>query len=339
MEKTIVVTGVAGFIGFHVARKLLDAGWAVIGIDNLSSYYDVGLKRSRLALLSGFKKFLFFKSDLSDKKSTQEIFRNAPESPVIHLAAQAGVRFSLLRPDLYVEANLSGFLNVLEACRENKSRHLIFASSSSVYGANSKLPFSTSDAVDHPVSLYAATKKSNELMAHSYSHLFEIPCTGLRFFTVYGPWGRPDMAYYSFTKALYDGAPLSVFGRGELLRDFTYVDDICEGIYRLIGTIPKRISGRSPAPNESNIADYKLYNIGNNKPVTVMELVRTLESVTGRKASINFLPVQPGDVPATFADIGDLFEVTGFKPQTSLSDGMQHFVQWFKEFHRIRDAL
>jgi UDP-glucuronate 4-epimerase len=331
----ILVTGAAGFIGFHLSQRLLKLDYHVLGIDNLNDYYDVELKKDRLKMLEGKPNFQFYKIDLADGKSLNSIFENHPIDIVINLAAQAGVRYSLIHPQSYVHSNLMGFFNIIEACRHFHIKHLIYASSSSVYGANAKIPFSTGDTVDHPVSLYAATKKSNELMAHTYSHLFHLPTTGLRFFTVYGPWGRPDMAYYSFTKNIFKGNTIKVYNYGDMSRDFTYIDDIVEGIVRLLDKPPKANSywnNQIPDPSKSH-APYKIYNIGNHNPVKLMDFIATLEELIGSRANIEFLPMQPGDVKMNYADITDLREDIGFYPTTSIEKGLSHFVDWYKNYH------
>jgi UDP-glucuronate 4-epimerase len=331
----ILVTGAAGFIGFHLSQRLLELDYHVLGIDNLNDYYDVELKKDRLKMLEGKPNFQFYKIDLADGKSLNSIFENHPIDIVINLAAQAGVRYSLIHPQSYVHSNLMGFFNIIEACRHFHIKHLIYASSSSVYGANTKIPFSTEDTVDHPVSLYAATKKSNELMAHTYSHLFHLPTTGLRFFTVYGPWGRPDMAYYSFTKNIFKGNTIKVYNYGDMSRDFTYIDDIVEGIVRLLDKTPKANSywnNQISDPSKSH-APYKIYNIGNHNPVKLMDFIATLEELIGSRANIEFLPMQPGDVKMNYADITDLREDIGFYPTTSIEKGLSHFVDWYKNYH------
>lgn len=328
----ILVTGAAGFIGFHLTRRLLAEGFHVIGIDNLNDYYDVQLKKDRLKLLEGNTHFEFFQMDLSDRESLYQLFEDNTIPIVINLAAQAGVRYSLTNPHSYVTSNLVGFVNILEACRHYSVGHLIYASSSSVYGANITIPFSTKHSVDHPVSLYAASKKANELMAHTYSHLFQIPTTGLRFFTVYGPWGRPDMAYYSFTKDIMEERPIKVFNNGDMRRDFTYIDDIVEGIVRLLDKPPKYNSEWdrvNPDPSTS-YAPYKVYNIGNHNPVKLMDFIKILENLIGKKAKMEFLPMQAGDVKETYADITDLNKDVGFYPTTSIEEGLAHFVKWYK---------
>ena len=337
-KKLYLVTGAAGFIGFHLSKRLLEEGCKVIGLDNLNDYYDVNLKKARLEILEKEDKFTFVYADLQDKKAIDKIFQQNKIDIVVNLAAQAGVRYSIINPYAYIESNIMGFMNVLEACRHNEVEHLVYASSSSVYGANKKMPFSTSDNVDHPVSLYAATKKSNELMAHTYSHLYGIPTTGLRFFTVYGPWGRPDMALFLFTKAILNNEPIKVFNYGKMERDFTYIDDIIEGVVRVIANPPK--------PNENydiirenpstSSAPYKIYNIGNNKPVELMEFIETIEKHLGKKAKMEFLPMQAGDVPKTYADVDDLVRDVGFKPETSIDEGIGEFVKWYKEYYEVR---
>lgn len=326
----ILVTGAAGFIGMHVVDRLLHEGYPVIGADVLNDYYDVSLKEARLSKLLRHENFTFYKTDLSEEEQTKKLFSQYDFEQVIHLAAQAGVRYSLQNPHSYIQSNIVAFMNILEACRYHPVSHLIYASSSSVYGANEKRPYSTSDHVDHPISLYAATKKANELMAHTYSHLYKIPTTGLRFFTVYGPYGRPDMAYFSFTKKLFERKPIQVFNYGKMERDFTYIDDIVEGIHKLIWLPPKEGSEQKQGQASSL---YKLYNIGNNKPVSLMDFIYTLEKYTGEQAIIEYLPIQPGDVKATYADIDDLTKATGFKPITSIEEGLKKFVQWYKEYY------
>ncbi|HUV49716.1 MAG TPA: NAD-dependent epimerase [Anaerolineae bacterium] len=333
--KTVLITGAAGFIGFHLAKRLLDSGCHVAGVDNLNHYYDVGLKEDRLEILASNENFKFHKTDLSDKNGLEKIFGNTSFDVVVNLAAQAGVRYSLTNPGAYVDSNIVGFVNILECCRHNNVKHLVFASSSSVYGANTKMPFSVHDNVDHPVSLYAASKKSNELMAHAYSHLFQLPCTGLRFFTVYGPWGRPDMALFLFTKAILAGKPIKVFNHGKMKRDFTYIDDIVEGVVRVMNRVPKpnqKWSGDAPDPG-SSYAPYKLYNIGNNNPVELMEFIAAIENILGKKAEKEFLDLQPGDVPATYADIDDLIKDVGFKPATTIEAGIACFLSWYKDYY------
>ncbi|MGO9357318.1 MAG: NAD-dependent epimerase [Xanthobacteraceae bacterium] len=336
-ERAILVTGAAGFIGFHVAQRLLQAGRRVVGVDNLNDYYDPALKQARLNLLNNDERFRFVRLDLADQPATAALFADARFPAVIHLAAQAGVRYSLQNPQAYISANLQGFANVLEGCRHNGCGHLLFASSSSVYGANTRLPFSVHDNVDHPVSLYAATKKSNELMAHSYSHLFRLPTTGLRFFTVYGPWGRPDMAMFIFAKAILEGRPIKLFNHGRMQRDFTYVDDVVEAIIRLVDRAPQpdpAWSGANPDPATSS-APWRIYNIGNNNPEQLLHVVAVLERALGRSAEKELLSMEPGDVPATYADVDDLMRDVGFRPSTSIEDGVARFVQWFKDYHQL----
>ena len=330
----ILITGTAGFIGFHVCRRLLDDGYDVIGLDNLNSYYDVRLKEARLERLKSFDKFCFVRLDLADRDGMESLFADHTFDRVVHLAAQAGVRYSLENPHAYVESNLVGFVNVLEGCRRGKVGHLVFASSSSVYGANTLMPFSVHHNVDHPVSLYAATKKANELMAHSYAALYKIPCTGLRFFTVYGPWGRPDMAYFLFTDAILRVEPIDVYNRGKMKRDFTYIDDIIEGVVRVMNLIPASdVTWSSDRPDPgTSFAPYKIYNIGNNNPVELMRFIETLEDTLGMKAKKNLLPMQPGDVPATFADVDDLIRDVGFKPSTPIEEGIKRFVTWYRQW-------
>ncbi len=333
----ILVTGAAGFIGFHLADKLLARGDEVIGIDNLNDYYDVSLKKDRLAELEGKNNFHFEKIELSDRAKIENLFAQFQPEKVVHLGAQAGVRYSLQNPHTYIDSNLVGTANILEGCRHNEVKHLVFASSSSVYGANKKQPFSVSDNVDHPLSLYAATKKSNELMVHSYSHLYNIPATGLRFFTVYGPWGRPDMAMFIFTKAILEERELKVFNYGKMRRDFTYIDDIVDGIIRVLDKIPQpnpNWSALNPDPSISS-APYKIYNIGNNKPVELLHFIEVIEASTGKKAIKNLLPLQPGDVIETYADIEDLTRDTGFTPQTRIEVGIPRFVDWYRSYYKI----
>ena len=333
----ILVTGTAGFIGFHVAKKLCESDWNVIGLDNLNNYYDVSLKNDRLNLLLPYSNFKFYKLDLVGKGSIKKLFEEQKFDYVVNLAAQAGVRYSLENPYAYVDSNLSGFLNILEGCRCNPVKHLIYASSSSVYGANTKMPFSVHDNVDHPVSLYAATKKANELMAHTYSNLYKIPTTGLRFFTVYGPWGRPDMALFIFTKRIAEGKPIDVYNNGKMRRDFTYIDDIVDGIIKLIPTIPEpnpNWNGNNP-DSASSFAPYKLYNIGNNQPVELLRFIEVIEDKLGKKAIKNFMPIQPGDVPATYADVDDLINAVGFKPNTPIEEGIAKFIEWYKDYYKI----
>jgi len=333
----ILITGTAGFIGFHLARRLSARDDTVVGVDNLNDYYDVQLKNARLAELQPQPNFTFTKLDLADRAAAAALFEAGRFDTVVHLAAQAGVRYSLENPHAYVDANLVAFANVLEGCRHTGVNHLVYASSSSVYGANTTMPFSVHHNVDHPVSLYAATKKANELMAHTYSHLYRLPTTGLRFFTVYGPWGRPDMALYLFTKAILAERPIDVFNHGKMRRDFTYIDDIVDGVIRTMDRIPRpdpSWSGDRPDSGTSN-APYKIYNIGNNRPVELMHLIETLESCLGKKARKNMLPMQSGDVSATYADVDDLVRDVGFKPATPIEEGVARFVKWYREYHRI----
>jgi UDP-glucuronate 4-epimerase len=329
----VLVTGAAGFIGYHVAERLLGEGCRVVGLDNLNPYYDVRLKEARLARLRGRGGFRFAKLDLADREGMAELFRAERPTAVIHLAAQAGVRYSLTNPHAYIDSNLVGFTNVLEGCRHHEVRHLVYASSSSVYGANTSMPFSVHDNVDHPLSLYAATKKANELMAHTYSHLYRLPVTGLRFFTVYGPWGRPDMALFLFTEAMLAGRPIQVFNQGRMRRDFTFVADIVEGVRRVLDRVPEpdpNWSGERPDPGTST-APYRLYNIGNHNPVELLHLIATLEQALGVTALKDLLPMQPGDVPATYADIQDLTQATGFTPSTPIEQGVEQFVRWYQD--------
>jgi UDP-glucuronate 4-epimerase len=331
----ILVTGAAGFIGFHLCQRFLARGDLVVGLDNINDYYEVSLKEGRLKKLSDKENFTFIKCDISDRISMEQVFASHEFDAVVNLAAQAGVRYSLTHPHAYVDANLVGFMNVLEGCRHQRVGHLVYASSSSVYGANTNMPFSVHDNVDHPVSLYAASKKANELMAHTYAHLYGLPCTGLRFFTVYGPWGRPDMALFLFTKAILAGQPINVFNHGRMRRDFTYIDDIIEGVVRVTDRVAcpnLEWSGDTPDPGTST-APYRLYNIGNNSPVELMHLIETLEKELGRVSVKNFLPIQPGDVPATWADVDALSMDVGFRPSTSIEVGIAKFVDWYKGYY------
>jgi UDP-glucuronate 4-epimerase len=333
--KPVLVTGAAGFIGMHVARRLLETGRAVIGVDNLNAYYDPRLKEARLAQLAGFADFGFEKVDIADRDAIAKLFAQCRFAHVVHLAAQAGVRHSLLEPHAYVDANLVGFVNVLEGCRHTGCRHLLYASSSSVYGANTRMPFRATDNVDHPLNLYGATKKSNELIAHAYAHLFALPATGLRFFTVYGPWGRPDMAMWLFAAAIRDGKPIQLFNDGKMRRDFTYIDDVAEAVVRLVDHPPHgdpAWSPEAPDPATSN-APWHVYNIGNSRPVEVLEIVRLLEKAIGKPAVRELLPMQAGDVPETYADCADLERAVGFRPRTPIEDGVRLFAEWFREFH------
>lgn len=333
-SKKFLVTGAAGFIGSFVSVELCKLGYDVIGIDNLNDYYDPNLKLSRLELLSKFSNFRFIKMDVADRESISHLFREEKFDRVIHLAAQAGVRYSIENPMAYLDSNLIGMGTILEGCRHNNVEHLVYASSSSVYGMNEKMPFSTNDAVDHPVSLYAATKKSNELMAHSYSHLYDLPTTGLRFFTVYGPWGRPDMAPFLFTDAILNDREIKVFNHGKMKRDFTYIDDIVEGILRIQDVVPLRDNQNSNDSPSSSKAPYVVYNIGNNEPIELMTFIESIESASGKKAIKNYMPMQPGDVPATYADIDSLSTTVNFKPDTPINIGIERFVSWFKEYYK-----
>ena len=334
-QDAVLITGAAGFIGFALARHLLVAGRAVVGVDSINNYYDPALKKARLAVLNEFDKFSFHKVDLAERYAVERIFAEGEFGSVVHLAAQAGVRYSLKNPYAYLDANLAGFLNVLEGCRHRKTSHLVFASSSSVYGGNTRLPFSVHDNVDHPISLYAATKKANELMAHAYSHLYGLPATGLRFFTVYGPWGRPDMAMYIFAKAISEGQPIRLFNHGKMRRDFTYIDDVVGAVERVIAKIPEQTAQR-PDDNldpSTSSAPWRIYNIGNNRSVEVPRVVTLLEQELGRKAKIELVPMQPGDVPETCADIDDLMRDVGFRPVTAIEDGVRKFVAWYRQYH------
>ena len=334
--KNVLVTGTAGFIGFHLSRRLLENGCRVVGLDIMNDYYDVNLKKTRLALLTSNTRFAFHQLDLADLEGMEKLFDAESFDVVVNLAAQAGVRYSLTNPHAYVSSNLVGFVNLLECCRHKEIKHLVFASSSSVYGANTRMPFSVHHNVDHPVSLYAASKKANELMAHSYSHLYDLPCTGLRFFTVYGPWGRPDMALFLFTRAILADKPIQVFNHGKMQRDFTYIDDIVEGVVRIMERIPvpdPAWHGDSPDPG-SSYARYRIYNIGNNHPVSLTDFIAAIEKALGKKAKKDFLPMQPGDVPATYADIDDLIRDAGFKPATPLEEGIARFIQWYREYYK-----
>jgi len=333
----VLVTGAAGFIGFHVAQRLLRSGRAVVGVDNLNHYYDPRLKEARLAILKAESRFSFVKLDLADRTAMESLFAQNRFVEVVHLAAQAGVRHSIDHPHDYIDANIQGFLNVLEGCRHNGCQHLVFASSSSVYGANTKLPFSVRDNVDQPISLYAASKKANELMAHAYSHLYRLPATGLRFFTVYGPWGRPDMAMFIFAKAILEGHPIKLFNHGKMRRDFTYIDDIAEAVVRLIGRPPlgKPDWDAGKADPAASKAPWKIYNIGNSRPEELTHVVSVLEKEFGHVAEKEMLPMQPGDVEATYADVADLERDIGFKPVTTIEDGIARFAKWYREFHKL----
>lgn len=331
----MLVTGAAGFIGFHLVQRLLREGHQVTGFDDLNDFYDVSLKQARLAILESVGGFTFVRGSLEDRSSVETLFQAGQFDYVINLAAQAGVRYSLQNPHAYINSNICGFLNILEGCRQTNIKHLVYASSSSVYGANATVPFSEHHSVDHPVSLYAATKKSNELMAHTYAHLFSIPTTGLRFFTVYGPWGRPDMAYFSFTKAILEGRPIDVFNHGRMRRDFTYIDDIIEGVVRVMDHIPypdPSWSAEMPDPATSS-APYRVYNIGNNRPVELGRFIEVLEECLGKKAEINLLPMQPGEVLVTYADVADLADAVGFRPDTNIEIGISRFVDWFRLYY------
>ena len=328
-----LVTGAAGFIGNFVAERLCNDGHEVVGLDNLNDYYDPALKHARLERIKHLTQFRFVKMDLADRDGIANLFKDEKFDRVIHLAAQAGVRYSIENPMAYIDSNLVGTATILEGCRHNKVQHLVYASSSSVYGMNEKMPFSTDDAVDHPVSLYAATKKSNELMAHSYSHLYDLPTTGLRFFTVYGPWGRPDMAPYLFTDAILNNREIKVFNNGKMKRDFTYIDDIVEGIIRIQDVVPKRDPNNSNTSPESSKAPYRVFNIGNNEPIALMTFIESIEKAAGKIADKNYMPMQAGDVPATFADIDSLQKEVGFKPNTNIEYGMQQFVDWYRDYN------
>ncbi len=336
MAKTLV-TGAAGFIGFHTSLRLLERGDEVVGLDNLNDYYDVNLKYARLDQLKAHANFRFVQMDLSDRDGMPRLFAEEKFDRVLNLAAQAGVRYSLKNPHSYVDSNLVGFVNILEGCRHNNVEHLTYASSSSVYGLNTTMPFSIHHNVDHPVSLYAASKKANELMAHTYSHLYDLPTTGLRFFTVYGPWGRPDMALFLFTKAILEGKPIDVFNYGKMKRDFTYIDDIVEGVIRVLdNTAVSNPNWRGDQPDPgTSCAPYKLYNIGNNNPVELMDYIGAIESALGMTAEKNMLPIQPGDVPATYADVDDLVADVGFKPETSVQEGIARFVEWYRQYYSV----
>jgi len=331
----ILVTGVAGFIGMHSAKKLLDDGHKIIGIDNLNDYYDVTLKEDRLKALASYKHFRFVKLDIKDQKDVLDLFKKESPQRVLHLAAQAGVRYSIENPYVYIDSNIQGFINILEGCRAIKTEHLVYASSSSVYGGNAKAPFSEHDNVDHPVSLYAATKKANELMAHTYSHLYQIPTTGLRFFTVYGPWGRPDMALFLFTKAILKDQPIDIFNHGKMIRDFTYVDDIVESLVRIIDKIAtpnNSFDSKNPDPATSH-APYRIFNIGNNQPTPLMDYIKAIESALDKKAIKNLMEMQPGDVPLTSADTSELNQWVNFRPNTSIEEGVKRFVDWYKNYY------
>ena len=334
MKEPVLVTGAAGFIGMHVAHRLLGQGHDVVGVDNLNAYYDPHLKQARIKNLEAFSKFKFERIDIADRQSITQLFAARRFPAVVHLAAQAGVRHSLIDPHAYVDANITGFLNVLEGCRHAECRHLVYASSSSVYGANSRMPFRVSDNVDHPLSLYGATKRANELMAHAYAHLFALPATGLRFFTVYGPWGRPDMAMWLFTEAILENRPIKLFNNGHMRRDFTYVDDAVEAVVRLVRCPPAPNPARSQNDPATSLAPWRVYNVGNSKPVEVTEVVRLIEEALGKPAVRELLPMQPGDVPQTCADAADLERAVGFRPDTPIGEGIRRFVDWFLQFRR-----
>jgi UDP-glucuronate 4-epimerase len=333
----ILVTGAAGFIGAFTSKRFVEQGHEVIGIDNLNDYYDVNLKHGRLGWLAEQSGFTFKQVELSDRAAVDAVFAEHKFDRVVHLAAQAGVRYSITNPHAYVDSNLIGFVNILEACRHNEVGHLVYASSSSVYGLNTKIPYSTSDRVDHPVSLYAATKKSNELMAHTYAHLYGLPVTGLRFFTVYGPWGRPDMAYFSFTRDILEGKTINVFNHGKMQRDFTYVDDIVEGVTRITQKIPQGVSGWTPESGDCSrsSAPYKIYNIGNHNSVELGTFIETIENVLGKKANKHYMDMQPGDVLATYANVDDLVEDVDFAPNTPLAEGIERFARWYRDFYKV----
>lgn len=338
---TILVTGVAGFIGYHLAQRLLAEGAQVYGIDNLNDYYDVSLKKARLAQLTGQAGFTFQFLDLVDREGMAQLFQAQSFELVVNLAAQAGVRYSLQNPLAYADSNMVGFVHLLEGCRHSQVKHLVFASSSSVYGANTKVPFSVSDRVDHPVSLYAASKKANELIAHVYSHLYQLPVTGLRFFTVYGPWGRPDMAYFKFVQAIASGQPIDVYNFGKMQRDFTYIDDVIEGVVRVMHRPPQgspNWSLHSPDASTSE-APYKIYNIGNNRPVELLTFIDVIEQALGKTAQKHLLPMQPGEVPTTYADVDELVKDVGFKPVTPIEVGIRHFVQWYQDYYKCQRDL
>ena len=335
----VVVTGAAGFIGYSVSKRLLERGDTVHGIDNLNDYYDVRLKKDRLERLTSLPGFTFARLDIADREGIQSCFRETMPGRVVHLAAQAGVRYSIKNPYAYVDSNLAGFLNILEVCRHNEIEHLVYASSSSVYGANTRMPFSVHDNVDHPLSLYGATKKANELMAHSYSALYNLPTTGVRFFTVYGPWGRPDMSLFLFTQNILAGKPIDVFNNGHHRRDFTYIDDIVEGVIRILDHTAMKNdhwSSESPDPGTS-MAPYRLYNIGNNRPVELLRYIELLEKELGKKANLNMLPLQPGDVPDTYADVNDLINEVGYTPSTPIEEGIARFVEWYRDYYEVNN--
>ena len=333
-----LVTGAAGFIGFHTSKRLLDSGYDVVGLDNINDYYDVNLKKSRLNILQDSNRFAFYNISLEDFESVAQLFKKEAPQRVIHLAAQAGVRYSIEHPEIYIQSNIIGTFHILECCRYNQVEHLVYASTSSVYGLNTKYPFSVSDNVSHPVSLYGATKISNELMAHSYSHLYKLPTTGLRFFTVYGPWGRPDMALFLFTKAILASEPINLYNQGEMERDFTYIDDIVEGVSRIVKKIPESDNGWSggiPNPGSSS-APYRLYNIGSNNPIHLMDYVREIEINLGIKAELNMMPMQDGDVPKSHADVNDLIRDFEYTPKWSIAEGIKKFIQWYIDYYKIK---
>ena len=335
--ENVLVTGSAGFIGFHLSEQLLTDGITVTGLDNQNTYYDVSLKKARLSILEEYDLFSFKKASLEDREAIEQVFKDKSFDLVVHLAAQAGVRYSIENPHVYVSSNVMGFLNVLEGCRFSKVKHLVFASTSSVYGANHAMPFSVHHNVDHPLSLYAATKKSNELMAHVYASLYNLPVTGLRFFTVYGPWGRPDMAYFKFTRAIFEGEPIEVYNEGNMKRDFTYIDDIVDGIVRVMKKIPAgnaSWNGEAPDPSIS-MFPYRIYNIGNNKPVALLDFIGILEKEIGKPAKKKMLPMQPADVQETYADISDIQRDVGFNPTTNIQDGLKQFVKWYREYYKV----
>lgn len=336
-QKTILVTGAAGFIGYHLSKKLCEAGHAVFGIDNLNDYYDVRLKNDRLDILKKYEQFIFSEISIEDNQSLIQLFENHSFDYVVNLAAQAGVRYSITNPSAYITSNIVGFANILEACKKFNIKHFLYASSSSVYGGNTQVPFSVSHSVDHPISLYAASKKSNELMAHTYSHLFNLPTTGLRFFTVYGPYGRPDMALFLFTKAITDGKPINVYNHGNMRRDFTYIDDIVEAIVKLLGHIPnsESLSLKNNSDPASSWAPYKVFNIGNNQPITLMSFIESIEKALGKTAEKNYMDIQPGDMLETFADVSALEEAIQFKPSTEIQDGVDRFVEWYLKYYNI----
>src|SRR5579864_125244 len=331
--KRVLVTGCAGFIGFHVSNRLMEMGYGVIGLDNLNPFYDEGLKAARLEILRRQKSFEFAQGDIADRPFVEEIFRKHEFGPIVHLAAQAGVRYSLENPHLYVRSNLEGFVNLIEEARKSHAPHFVYASSSSVYGANQKIPFSEQDNVDHPVSLYAATKKSNELMAHVYAHLYNLPVTGLRFFTVYGPWGRPDMAMFKFCKAILEGSPIDAYNYGNMKRDFTYIDDVVEGVIRTMESPPG--SGSQNGSESASSAPHRIYNIGNNQPVELLALIQVFEQKLGKKANKRLIPMQPGDVPITYADVDSLAEAVGYRPHTPIEEGISRFVDWYRDYYKV----